>query len=127
MTPRAAVLGCVLLVAGCGPTFYQEVNVRAGDPPPLSALDERLLGRSKGEVLAALGPPGRVLPLPAGDVFVYRRRSVDLSILQVNSGFFLPVGLPLYGEREGDRRDEAVMIFFDRQGRVDDTALGAGW
>lgn len=115
---RAALLvwaGCVLAgCPGCSPSFYTEVRYRSGvESPGVPAP-----GTSKASVLASHGPPLEVLPLPNGDLFVYRVRRVDQRIWNVDTRQLSPLAVPLYVDALGERRDDSLMVFFDRQGKV---------
>jgi hypothetical protein len=72
----------------------------------------------KADVLAALGPPGEVLPLVDGDVFVYRLRLTDVEFLNLNTGIFTGVFVPVYARLEGRQRDDALFVQFDAAGRL---------
>ncbi|GJM22457.1 MAG: hypothetical protein DHS20C15_23720 [Planctomycetota bacterium] len=90
--------------------------------------DTAALPATQAEALQRFGPPGEVLGLVDGDVFVYRWREIELDTLNLHSGFVAPVALPLYGRLDGDQRDRSLMLSFDRAGKLRHAAIdGQRW
>ena len=114
-----------LEASACTGALYSTGEVRAGQPcaerhfTTLGAL-------TKAEVLAVLGPPGEVLPLVSGDLFVYRLRARSWRTIDLNTGLVGTPGLSLYADLEGRNTDEALTVRFDREGRVVDVASNGG-
>jgi hypothetical protein len=87
MTMRHAFL-CVALVlplalAGCGPSFWTEVQYHDGRHQLLRPLPDFLVGRSRTWVVEMLGEPDRVVTR-GRDSYVYLARDYDMLDLQVN-------------------------------------------
>jgi hypothetical protein len=126
----AAVAALVLgLAAGVGATgctgaLYSRRDVTAGQP--LAARESVVTAGTKAEVLAVLGPPGEVLPLAEGDLFIYRLRSSRWRVFDLHTGLVGAPRLSLYADLEGSDRDEALSVRFDREGRVLDVATTRG-
>jgi len=77
---------------------------------------------SKGQVLATLGPPSHTIGQPDGEIFVYRREALDRWVIELNPAF-VPTGIPtppipLYHGSFTRGRDDTLMVFFDREGRM---------
>ena len=113
----------LLLLAACSNTIYVQQDYQSG--VPIGTDDRRLLaliGKDKPTVLATLGAPNVVLEQPTGDIFMYRHLYADTDNVNVNTGLFSAFPIPLYTRVDGERRDDAVLVFFDRDGRVRDAA-----
>ncbi len=118
----ALALLLVLLPCACGNALYSRTQVRAGTPAELDGPRPA----TKAEALALLGPPLEVLPGQHGDLFVWRLRRTDVTSLSLNTGWFTGVGVPLYADVDGLRRDVVLYLGFDAQGRVVERAVGGG-
>lgn len=119
---RAPLLA--LLLAACAPTIYTDIEYAVGQRRvPRHGQGPVQEGDMKGRVLDVLGPPGEVLPSPRGDIFAYRLRYIDLQLIQINSGWIAPVGMPLWARADGLREDDTLMVFFDEEGRVRQLAM----
>jgi hypothetical protein len=127
MALRIALASLALLVAGCAEALYTSTSFRSHDAYTdadyaryQDALDSPPLG--KAEVLATLGPPLQVIRQESGDVFVYRRQAVDVSIINLNPGmvsvFGPTVPVPLYFDSTTSGRSDTLMVFFDAHGRM---------
>ncbi len=120
----AVLLGAAAL-AGCGPTLIAVTSYRghrAIEPDGLEA-PARLLadgGADKAQVLAKLGPPVSILGQDDGEVFVYRRVARDTNTIDLNPSHLFPAAppVPVYTDTDISGRDDLLMVFFDREGRV---------
>jgi len=126
---RAALVALALQLTGCSGALYSEFDFRTGQPVRNGSLaaawaagapDAATAGApaSKAAVLAALGPPGEVLPLDNGDVFVYRLRLTDVDVLNLNTSIFTGIVVPIYARIEGRQRDDVLYVQFNAAGRV---------
>jgi hypothetical protein len=113
------------LLCGCTGALWTTSSFRSGAPARGGSLAETLSGSgavAKADVLAALGPPGEVLPLAAGDVFVYRVRRSDVDVLNLNTSILTGVFVPIYARIAGSQADDILYVMFDDAGRVRDVA-----
>ena len=82
---------------------------------------------TKADVLTTLGPPIQVLVQDEGDVFVYRRVARDTRIIHLNPSFVSYFGpmppVPLYFGSFTVGRNDELMVFFDRDGRLREDAV----
>ncbi len=128
-------VACALLPC-CSGAIYSKFDFRTGQPAQDGTLAASLSARvpdadspgargaepvSKATVLSVLGPPGEVLPLAAGDVFVYRLRLTDVDVINLNTSIFTGIIVPIYARIDGRQRDRVLSVQFDASGRV--TAL----
>ena len=119
-SPSALLL---VFLAGCS-TYLLDISSsrteRSLGSSSEGALGEIESGTPKGEILARLGPPVQVIEQPDGEVFVYRRRARDTSILNINPSGFV-AGAPAFSvlyDAEVSNRDDVLMVSFDRDGAV---------
>ncbi len=135
---RAALPALVLvamLASGCAEAIFSIVSFRshqAYSDASLASFRE-LLGNgrpvTKPDVLATLGPPIQVIGQDAGEVFVYRRVARDTSVINLNPAmitFITAPPVPLYFGSDTSGRDDTLMVFFDRDGRLRDQGQRLG-
>jgi hypothetical protein len=109
---------------GCSGALYSTTHWKGGEAmgeatlPPHPPTD-------KAEVLAAFGPPSEVLPLPAGDVFVYLRRLSNLREWNLNTGLVTATNVPLYVDVRGRQDEHRLFVHFDERGRVVELSASA--
>ncbi len=137
---RAALLGlvlCALLGSGCGQALFSIVSFRSHDAytdVALARFYELIAATggkvSKPEVLFTLGPPIQVVGQDEGEIFIYRRLARDTSIINLNPSMISFVGplppIPIYFASDRSGRDDTLMIFFDREGRLANQGLRLG-
>jgi len=115
---RRAAACTLVLAAGDGTLAGCTVShLHAGLPFAPAEVAAVRQGMPKAAVLALLGPPDEVAPLPQGSAFVYyyaTQRGADLRL-----AFF---GATFAYDRERSLED-SLMILFDRNGVV--SAIGA--
>ena len=123
---RIALLLIAALSAGCAEAIFSLDSHRTHDAYTEASLDEfaklRAAGSvSKAEVLATLGPPIHVIGQDTGEVFVYRRLARDTNVINLNPAMisFVPAPpVPIYYGSDSSGRDDTLMLFFDREGRL---------
>lgn len=122
---RLALASLALLGIGCAEAIYSRSSFRSHDAYTDAdyARYQDALGSqplSKADVLATLGPPLQVVYQESGDVFVYRRRALDVSVVNLNpgmiSGFGPTLPIPIYFNSETSGRNDTLMVFFDENG-----------
>jgi hypothetical protein len=117
---RLARLILLCGLTGCTGALFTEIEYREGHVPP--APETRL--ETKADVLDVLGAPQSYLAQRNGDVFVYRLSDVDIEVLNLNTGIFTGVFVPIYARLDGEQLDRLVFVFFDTDGRVTNMAVG---
>ncbi len=135
---RASLLALLLFAAvggGCAAAIFSIVSFRshaAYTDASLASFRE-LLGSgvavTKPDVLATLGPPIEVIGQDDGEVFVYRRLARDTNVINLNPGmvtFFAAPPVPIYFGSDSSGRDDTLMVFFDREGRLRNTGERLG-
>jgi hypothetical protein len=124
---RVCAVVLMSLAVGCSEALVSRSSYRSHE----SFTDESLARfereaevrpLSKGEVLESLGPPTHTIGQPDGEIFVYRREAIDRWIVELNPAF-VQIGvptppIPLYFGSVTRGRDDTLMVFFDREGRV---------
>jgi outer membrane protein assembly factor BamE (lipoprotein component of BamABCDE complex) len=118
------LVAAVLVTPGCSGALYSRREVTTGQPRAEHRADVAV-GSSKAEVLATLGPPGEVLPLAGGDLFVYRLRRSRWRTFDLNTGLVGWPRMSLFADLQGGNRDDALTVRFDTTGRVVDVASSA--
>ena len=115
MIARAALLAAGLVAAGC-------TLVRIEQGEPVSAADARAVkaGDSKATVLATLGAPESMSPIPGGSLFEYSFRvsdseALDISAVQASASL-----------SSTDVRTDRLVVRFDRDGRVREVGFPVG-
>ena len=104
MTQRSlAVVLLLVLVCGCSSSLYTDFRYRSGRDVSLRALPALMLGRDKAWVIDRLGPPNVVLSRLGGDTFIYHDRNLDLTALNLHTGFVTPVAVSIYYDADGER------------------------
>lgn len=124
---RVFVAGVTLLSLGCGEALIARARYRSHE----SFTDESLarfertgsgVELSKADVLASLGPPTHTIGQPDGEIFVYRREALDRWVVDLNPSFvpipFPTPPIPFYFGSVTRGRDDTLMVFFDREGRM---------
>ena len=124
LAPACSITALNDALARVTPAVISDRAFAWGERPDLAAATAP--PATQAEALLRFGPPGEVLGLVNGDVFVYRWREIEFDALNLHSGFVTPVALPLYGRLDGDQRDRSLMLSFDREGRLRHAALD-GW
>jgi len=123
----SSLLLCSLMLTGCAEALFSRVTMRShaaySDADFSEFLAIRQIGSTrKGDVLATLGPPVQVLAQDRGDVFVYRRSARDRSVVNLNpamvSGLGPTVPIPIYFRSVTTGYEDALMLFFDHEGRL---------
>lgn len=109
---RLAPALSVALAAGCSLHTWQ-----VGEPPPMPAVDALVPGEAtRREVLAALGPPDRILRQHDGTLWVYdwsRGRSLRLLVQ-----FPIYFTWPFFDWWQSTAIPESVTLLLDRAGRL---------
>lgn len=126
MRVRVALVLVCLLGCGCAQAILSRITTRShqaySDADFAEFLEIRELGQTgKAEVLATLGPPIEVLSQDSGDVFVYRRRIRESTVINLNPNtvtFGPPVPIPLFFRSSTSGRDDTLMLFFGPDGRL---------
>jgi hypothetical protein len=117
----------VLLAVGCSEALVARSTHRSHESFTDESLErfERGTGAgdlSKADVLASLGPPTHTIGQADGEIFVYRREALDRWVFDLNPSFvptpFPTPPIPLYFGSFTRGRDDTLMVFFDRAGRV---------
>jgi len=124
---RVCVAAVALLSLGCGEALIARERYRSHE----SFSDESLVRFErtgsdvelfKADVLASLGPPTHTIGQPDGEIFVYRREALDRWVVDLNPSFvpipFPTPPIPLYFGSFVRGRDDTLMVFFDREGRM---------
>ena len=128
---------CALLASGCGQAIFSIVSFRSHDAYTDAALARfyeliEVTGGdvSKAQVLFTLGPPIQVVGQDEGEIFIYRRLARDTSVINLNPSMITFVGpmppIPIYFASDSSGRDDTLMLFFDREGRLANQGLRLG-
>ena len=112
---RAWLCAAMLIGAGC-----TSVRIEQGRPLTFDQAKRVSPGDSKAYVLARLGAPNAMFPVPGGSFFEYRFRAsgtdqLDLSVLQAS----LSVAIE-------ENRTDRIYVRFDREGRVTEIGFPVG-
>jgi len=122
-----ALLLAALLASGCAEAIFSIVSFRSHEAYSDASLMRfrELMGAgvavTKSDVLATLGPPIEVIGQDEGEVFVYRRLARDTNVINLNPAmisFVTAPPLPIYYGSDSSGRDDTLMVFFDREGRL---------
>lgn len=113
-----SLAGLVLVLAlanGCTLGRWYVGSPLAADP-----REVLVIGKSaKGDVLARLGPPDRILRYAGGDAFIYRHDQRNSSELHIGTPPFLPFGgYQLFTWEKVQDKSDRLMILFDAKGVV---------
>ena len=112
---RASLAAALLVLASLASTGCTTIGRRVGEPIPDDAprIGDEIV--TAGEVVAALGPPARISPLPGGMVMLYEY--IDATEKQIGINLEL-VGLDWFkfsfGRGTADR--QALLLVFDDGG-----------
>jgi len=122
-----ALLLAALLASGCAEAIFSIISFRSHEAYSDASLMRfrELMGAgvavTKSDVLATLGPPIEVIGQDEGEVFVYRRLARDTNVINLNPAmisFVTAPPLPIYYGSDSSGRDDTLMVFFDREGRL---------
>jgi hypothetical protein len=114
MSSARALAAVALLTALSGCTIGRSY---LGSPLRADPREVLVVGRTpKGEVLARLGPPDRILRQKSGDIFVYHHDQRNSSKLQIREP--LVTRLTIFQWEKVQEKSDRLMVFFDEQGRV---------
>jgi hypothetical protein len=100
------------LAGGCTIGRWYVGSPLRADPRELLVVGQT----QKGEVLAQLGPPDRILRYRSGDVFVYRHDQRNNSEFEISEPIF--TGLTLFQWEKVQDKSDRLMVFFDPAGLV---------
>lgn len=126
-TTLLALLLVAPLTSACAEAIFSIVSFRSHDAYSDASLTRfrELLSTgaavTKPDVLATLGPPIEVIGLDEGEVFVYRRLARDINVINLNPAmitFITAPPVPIYYGSDSSGRDDTLMVFFDREGRL---------
>lgn len=112
---RSLPLVFLLLLSGCTiGRWYMGSPLRAD---PNQSLVAGTTG--KADVLAAFGPPDRILRQHSGDVFVYRYDQRNSSELNIGTPPFIGIGsYQVFSWSHVQDKSDHLMVFFDNAGKV---------
>jgi hypothetical protein len=120
---RGLLLALLLLANGCTIGRWY-----VGSPLPADPREVLVVGQTqKGEVLAQLGPPDRILRYRGGDAFIYRHDQRNSSELNIGTPPFVGFGgYQVFTWEKVQDKSDRLMVFFDARGVVSSFGYRAG-
>lgn len=110
-----AMLCAVGLAAGC-----TLVRIEQGEPVAVADARAVQAGDSKASVLATLGAPDAMFPIPGGSIFEYSFRVTDSEALDIAA---IQASASLSST---EVRTDRLVVRFDRDGRVREVGFPIG-
>jgi len=111
-TRRFACVALLALTSGCtiGRSYL-------GSPLLADPREVLVVGHTaKGEVLARLGPPDRILRQKSGDIFVYNHDQRNSSELEIQEPVI--TRMTIFQWEKVQEKSDRLMVFFDEAGVV---------